>query len=317
MDIDSIEPGEDFVAVIENTVGSCNILLAVIGQEWLTSAIDGKRRLDNPEDFVRLEIATALRREVRVVPILVQGAAMPSREDLPDDLKRLVRRNALDVDDNHWHAGVDRLLSTIEKIVEKPAATLPQVTSDEIGSFPAKTDVPPSGNPRAPSSSIPRTRSLVTKCVVGGILLAVIVAVLIYALPEARKGFAGRNASKRSETLVPRLDSIRRGITIRANRSAKPTDTLSDGRTRHLYSIWIEAPPEIIGKIAKVLYHYNHREFEKPQTESSTPDNGFLDSYNGIGAVNADMDVIVVLKDGREIPFKFNMYEAVFGPGPK
>ena len=120
-----------------------------------------------------------------------------------------------------------------------------------------------------------------------------------------------------SETSEPQLDSIRRSITIRAGRSPQPTDTLSDGRTRHLYSIWIEAPPEIIRKIAKVLYHYDHREFEKPRTESSTPDNGFLDSYNGIGAVNADMDVIVVLRDGKEIPFKFNMYEAVFGTAAK
>ncbi|HEX8071631.1 MAG TPA: toll/interleukin-1 receptor domain-containing protein [Pyrinomonadaceae bacterium] len=84
MDIDQLEPGEDFVQVIEEAVGSCEILIALIGRSWLTNYDAAGRRLDNPNDFVRLEIATALARNIRVIPILVQGAQMPRPEDLPE-----------------------------------------------------------------------------------------------------------------------------------------------------------------------------------------------------------------------------------------
>jgi hypothetical protein len=75
MDIDTIAPGLDFVEAIEKAVGTCDVLLAVIGRQWLTSTdSQGQRRLDNPEDFVRLEIVTALVRQIRVIPVLVGGA---------------------------------------------------------------------------------------------------------------------------------------------------------------------------------------------------------------------------------------------------
>ena len=96
MDIDAIALGEDFVKAIEIMVAKCDVLIAVIGANWLTSKDDqGVRRLDNPEDFVRTEIATALKRTIRVIPVLVDDALVPRATELPDDLKPLVRRNAL------------------------------------------------------------------------------------------------------------------------------------------------------------------------------------------------------------------------------
>ena len=90
MDIDAIALGEDFVEVIETTVAKCDVLIAVIGKNWLTSKDDqGHRRLDNPEDFVRMEIGAALKRKIRVIPVLVDGALMPRSTDLPEDLKPL------------------------------------------------------------------------------------------------------------------------------------------------------------------------------------------------------------------------------------
>ncbi|MGC2577178.1 MAG: toll/interleukin-1 receptor domain-containing protein, partial [Terrimicrobiaceae bacterium] len=78
MDVDNLDPGVDFVDAIEESVGSCDVLIAVIGKHWLISSDEeGRRRLDNPEDFVRIEIATALKRGVRVIPVLVDGALMP------------------------------------------------------------------------------------------------------------------------------------------------------------------------------------------------------------------------------------------------
>src|SRR5260370_42709949 len=87
IDVDNLDPGVDFVEAIETSVGSCDVLIAVIGKRWLISADEeGKRRLDKPDDFVRLEIATALKRNIRVIPVMVDGAIMPRLSDLPDDL---------------------------------------------------------------------------------------------------------------------------------------------------------------------------------------------------------------------------------------
>jgi len=134
MDIDTIEPGLDFVEVIEKAVGSCDVLIALIGRQWLTIAdATGRRRLDNPEDFVRLEIATALDRNIRVIPVLVRGATMPRSTDLPDVLKKLSRRNALEISDTRFHYDVDRLIETLEKVlgVSEPLPPRPKVRRKE------------------------------------------------------------------------------------------------------------------------------------------------------------------------------------------
>lgn len=115
MDIDTIEPGEDFVTVIENAVGSCEVLIAIIGRYWLSSASDSSRRLDNPNDFVRLEIATALDRGIHIIPVLVQGAAMPQLGELPDELSKLSRRSALDLSDTRWQRDVNELITVLER----------------------------------------------------------------------------------------------------------------------------------------------------------------------------------------------------------
>lgn len=103
-DVEAIAPGEDFVAAIDTALAECGVLIAVIGPRWLSvTGQDGQRRLDDPKDYTRLEIATALRRNgVRVIPVLVEGAVMPSAADLPDDLAALARRNAIDLTDKRW-----------------------------------------------------------------------------------------------------------------------------------------------------------------------------------------------------------------------
>jgi hypothetical protein len=118
MDIDAIEPGLDFVEVIRQAVQSCDVLITLIGRQWLTIAdATGQPRLANPEDFVRLEIATALERNIRVIPVLVQDAPMPRSADLPDDLKGLSRRNALEISDIRFHSDVDRLITVLDSVL--------------------------------------------------------------------------------------------------------------------------------------------------------------------------------------------------------
>jgi hypothetical protein len=123
MDIDAIALGEDFVEAIETTVAKCDVLIAVIGKNWLTSKDDhGNRRLDNPKDFVRIEIETALKRKIRVIPVLVDGALMPGEGDIPGDLKPLVRRNALMITDTSFDGDCQRLAAAIRLVLEKAAA---------------------------------------------------------------------------------------------------------------------------------------------------------------------------------------------------
>src|SRR6516165_3574052 len=123
IDVDNIAPGVDFFEAIEKSVGACDLLISVIGKNWLTSSDDeGNRRLDNPEDFVRLEIGTALRRNIRVIPVLVDGALMPRSTELPDDLKPLIRRNALQVTDAGFDDDCRRLVTAIEQILEEAKA---------------------------------------------------------------------------------------------------------------------------------------------------------------------------------------------------
>ena len=120
-DIEDIEPGLDFVQVIEQQQGSLQVLLALIGKQWLTITDEhGRRRLDDPNDLVRVEITTALQRNVRVIPVLVQGAKMPEVHELPEPLAGLARRNAVELHDTTWSADVQYLIQILERVLSQP-----------------------------------------------------------------------------------------------------------------------------------------------------------------------------------------------------
>jgi hypothetical protein len=116
-DIEAIEAGADFVEAINRAVADSSVMLVVIGPQWLTAQTsDGKRRIDQDNDFVRLEIEAALSLDLRVIPVLVGGASMPSAEELPASLKPLARRQAQEISDRRWDYDVDQLFATMEKI---------------------------------------------------------------------------------------------------------------------------------------------------------------------------------------------------------
>jgi hypothetical protein len=117
-DVDSIELGDDFVEVVTTAVGRCDVLLALIGKRWLTvSEENGRRRLDDPDDFVRVEIEAALARNVRVIPVLVEGARMPRAEELPASLAKLTRRHALELSPSRFDFESQRLLSVLDRMI--------------------------------------------------------------------------------------------------------------------------------------------------------------------------------------------------------
>ena len=120
MDVDTVEPGVDFVRVIEEAVGECDVFLALIGKRWASVVSGATSRLDNPEDFVRLEISTALARDMRVIPVLVDGMMMPGAETLPDVLKPLSRRNAIEISNTRFNFDVERLITAVRKILDAP-----------------------------------------------------------------------------------------------------------------------------------------------------------------------------------------------------
>jgi TIR domain len=118
MDVDAIEPGVNFVERIQSAVATADALVVIIGRSWLTAAdADGQQRLDDPRDFVRVEVGTALQRGIRVIPVLVGGAVMPTEEQLPSDLAALSSRHALVASDLDWEAGASRLVRTLEHVL--------------------------------------------------------------------------------------------------------------------------------------------------------------------------------------------------------
>ena len=115
MDVTGIDAGVDFVHTLEQAVGSCEVLLAIIGPGWLASSNGKGRRLDDPEDFVRIEIAAALARNVRVIPVLIAGASLPPAQALPDDLALLGRRQAVELRDARWDSDTEDLVASLER----------------------------------------------------------------------------------------------------------------------------------------------------------------------------------------------------------
>lgn len=114
-DVDVIEPGVDFVDELSRQVAECDFFVAVIGDQWLDARNDtGGRRLDDPRDFVRIEIEAALAREIRIVPVLVGGASMPVEEELPESLRPLARRNAIRLTHERFGTDSNALFRAIE-----------------------------------------------------------------------------------------------------------------------------------------------------------------------------------------------------------
>ena len=122
MDIDQIEPGEDFVEVIQEKLKAVQVAVVLIGKHWLDIAdANGQRRLDNPDDWVRLEIVTLLERKIRVIPILVGRANAPNSSQLPECLASLARRQAHEISDHRFHPDIDKLIQVLEKALSAKA----------------------------------------------------------------------------------------------------------------------------------------------------------------------------------------------------
>jgi hypothetical protein len=178
MDVAGIRPGVDFVKAIETNVADCGVLLAIIGPTWATiTNAHGLRRLDDPNDFVVLEIASALKREVPVIPVLVHAAKMPSPDELPESLKSFSHRNSVELSHTRWPSDVSLLIEALKSYVVPTKETAPEPVHANV-----PVQLPAPHQPGAPSGireEPKRSSSILWVAVVAGIA-AIAVAVYIY-----------------------------------------------------------------------------------------------------------------------------------------
>lgn len=161
-DVETIQPGMDFVEAIEGALSSCSVMLAVIGRRWTGDG--GENRLHLPNDWIRLEIAAALKRGIRVIPVLVEGATPPADANLPEDVKALARRQAHTLSDERWDYDVQRLAAALESVGVRP--------------IPVAGDI--ARNPAPPSAVKPQSSKLMkTLAWIGGIFVGLIVIAML------------------------------------------------------------------------------------------------------------------------------------------
>jgi hypothetical protein len=123
IDVDTIDLGVDFADVIDQSLSRCPIMIVVIGKRWIdVTDEDGEPRLDNPDDYVRLEIEKALRSRTRVIPVLVEGAPVPKGSQLPESLASLARRNGIAMSHDSFGSDADRLIATLDRVLTTHAA---------------------------------------------------------------------------------------------------------------------------------------------------------------------------------------------------
>jgi hypothetical protein len=195
MDVEAIALGSDFRQAVEHSLSSCGVFLAVIGPTWLDikapNDSSGKRRLDNPSDYVRQEIATALKKgaDLPIIPVLVRGATMPSTDQLPEDLKDLAFRNALRLDHIDWDANVQKLVQAMrphvgEAVTSEQAAPLMTSAGARAGGL-RSTKSSPAVPSIAARSGGDLSRGLLAGIVAAVVLVGAVLYFVLQAKPSA------------------------------------------------------------------------------------------------------------------------------------
>ncbi len=195
-DVDDIPPGANYRIILEHEVALCDVLLAIIGQRWL-NAVDaqGNRRLDHPDDFVRIEVETGLNRaNVLVIPVLVDEATMPLPEELPDSMRDLHYRNAAPVrNDPDFNRDITRLVATIQ---EKYPSAVPSSASAASNTAPAQHTAP------VTSATSPTNYKLPWAGILMGVLLVIAVLASLRLFSKIEDNFASETATAVAQTMT-------------------------------------------------------------------------------------------------------------------
>jgi len=228
MDIDTIDPGVDFAEVINREVTSCDVVIALIGRGWVNATdAKGQRRLEDPDDFVRLELESALARDIVLIPACVQGAGIPSPHELPPSLAPLVRRQGIELRDVGWHDDVGRLIRRLQRIAE--------------GSVEGERPQPPAR--QATAESMPRSwRSKRLLAAVALVVAALGIAALVavFALRgSGGKGHAGGGlAERRLLAVIPAVTRPSCQRISYGEKSARASVSCSGARLSVTYNLF-------------------------------------------------------------------------------
>ena len=242
MDIDTIPPGVDFTDYVRRAVGSCDVLLAFIGDQWVKLTDEqGRRRIDDPNDFVAEEIQVALTRDVRVIPVLVEGATLPLPEQLPERLRPLINRQSLPLRHSSFSADMTRLIAGIEHAgahrsgaastddVRYPVRSTPP-TNDEFAERWESEARPPT--PPVVPIRIPARRTWHRPVIVGvAVLLVATLAGVVWRVARPEGG------DPTSTTSTPAEGTTAGSTTPSPTRTIKPAATLRQLNARIPHAI--------------------------------------------------------------------------------
>ena len=240
MDVEAIRLGYDFRSEIDQTIKVCSIVIVVIGDEWFAE-VDGKRRIDDENDRVRVEIEAALRREIPIIPVLTRGASHPTKSMLPASLEDLAYRHGTSIRHEHFRGDVDSLISQLDKLLARQART-PSTPAETKETAPAKSTQPTQSPPISPvaliagrvgheasqgKGNLPKKRVF---GLVGAIVVAVAVILVLGTLSVLKK---------RSEAL--KLDEQKRRQLV--------TQTERDQQLSKLLNEQRQTEPQFIGQM--------------------------------------------------------------------
>ena len=303
MDVAAIQPGRDFRKSIDQSLNSCGVFLSLIGKSWLTAKdASGQRRLDDPADFVRIETGAALKRDIPVIPVLVQGTSAPKPDQLPDDLKELAFRNAVELTHPRWDSDIEVLIKALR----------PHIS--QLNPKPEPERVQPGSKLRA-------TKSLV----VIAVLLVSVIGLALYL--RSVKNSANRRAEMTTTSAA--VDSsvsepIRRSpekvVSPPTKTNAAPIggedfslvarqEPLADNPKRYTFTLSLDAPA-LVDDIARV--HYDLVYGPNPLSLEGGAAPSFSAVYEGWGCYETVV-VTVYLKSPGSQPLKktFNMCTAL------
>ena len=306
MDVAAIQPGRDFRKSIDQSLNSCGVFLSLIGKSWLTAKdTSGQRRLDDPADFVRIETGAALKRDIPVIPVLVQGAPAPKPDQLPDDLKELAFRNAVELTHPRWDSDIQVLIKALRPHISQPG---PKPEPERV----------------QPGSKLRATKSLA----VIAVLLVIGIGLAFYLRPVRKVVDNSAKQPVEAATTSAAVDSSPPEATKRSSEEVSPPaktnaapsgvedfslvarqEPLPDNPKRYTFTLSLDAPT-LVDDIARV--HYDLVYGPNPLSLEGGAAPSFSAAYEGWGCYETVV-VTVYLKSPGSQPLKktFNMCKAL------
>ncbi len=337
MDVAAIQPGRDFRKAIEQSLTSCGVFLTLIGKNWLTAKDEsGRHRLEDPADFVRIEIAAALKRDIPVVPVLVQGATVPKPDQLSDDLKDLAFRNAIELTHSRWDSDVQVLINALRPLVSTPnrkpesqviqRVSLPKFKLIAITALAvivvavltfylrsSKKTITPANDTLTEMKHAPANKSIDTRSAAAN------------RAPETTQAPVSQSAATdatRRSPLSPSSEAATHATGKRAPQQSNAAPALDqfslaaeqrplpNNPNRYTFGVWLKVPRAFINEISRV--HYDFVYDPNPLSIDGAPVPPFGATYEGWGCYET-VNVTVYFNSSLSQPIKktFDMCKAL------